>query len=435
MIQRRSMVTLGGLGLAAAVLWGGAAVADSPYPWLRDFDEHQDALSSARGADDAAPADHLHEPPHGGQIVKTHAFVAEVAPTETAFVLWALGDDWKPIQATTFQLEGELVPYGGRRVKPVFERVDSPEEGTRWVAPFDAQGPPGFHATLYLSSGVATERLEILYDPYGVLARYGFTERLVPRGHPGFEPFQIEWGRRLVTELHCAACHAVAEDALPPNRSHPVALHPGHGTVGPRLDDAGAKLRPEWLFAYLSRPTTIRRWIPARMPDDGLRPNEALDITAYLATERLTTPDEKDEERDPGYALVERGRAVWEQSRCATCHRAQGNPTGESAEAIGPAPEVMGPRLQPAWAFAWIRDPGRIVPGTPMPSYFFSGGEPLYDRAEADAEAVASFVLSHRDAALATDYGAAARQWGPGDARRGKAMIEARRCAACHDFG
>ncbi|MBK8978782.1 MAG: c-type cytochrome [Planctomycetes bacterium] len=113
-------------------------------------------------------------------------------------------------------------------------------------------------------------------------------------------------GAGLFATVGCVACHAPRDD-----RGAELAT-PGSVPLGA----LGRKYSPDALRAFLLAPLDVR---PAgRMPDFGLSPQEAYDLSYYLTgptrarvTRAATEPDK---------ALVERGRALVSELHCGACH-------------------------------------------------------------------------------------------------------------------
>jgi len=101
-------------------------------------------------------------------------------------------------------------------------------------------------------------------------------------------------GERLVKTVGCMGCHAIERDEVPPDvlkargerrSGDPVAWQ---RRFGPDLSRVGGKDRPEWIYAWIRNPKAYNPL--TRMPNLRLTEQEALDITAYLATLKDDTP-------------------------------------------------------------------------------------------------------------------------------------------------
>src|SRR5207248_1364873 len=84
----------------------------------------------------------------------------------------------------------------------------------------------------------------------------------------------IVGGRRMVNYYNCVGCHIIENRGGYIRRFYQDNLN----FAPPILNVEGDKVQPEWLFSFLSAPTTIRPWLKLRMPtfhfdskeDDGL---------------------------------------------------------------------------------------------------------------------------------------------------------------------
>ena len=121
---------------------------------------------------------------------------------------------------------------------------------------------------------------------------------------------EVADGRRLYTEIGCAACH-----------EGPTALVF-------RLQD---KWQPSALAGYLLDPNRFDPW--SRMPRMQLEADEAASVAAYL----LATPPESGEAppvRRDSAGDAERGRRLADELRCRSCHSLPGGDPPAAAAAI-----------------------------------------------------------------------------------------------------
>ena len=100
--------------------------------------------------------------------------------------------------------------------------------------------------------------------------------RSEPIEYPEVGAGDPEGGRTLVTQLGCTGCHTLdeyqTEDLVDPRRR------------GPNLDNLGSKVSAAWIVRWVTDP---KHYFPeTRMPDLRLTEQEALDIAAYLSSER-----------------------------------------------------------------------------------------------------------------------------------------------------
>ncbi|GAB4364853.1 MAG: hypothetical protein Kow00128_06910 [Deltaproteobacteria bacterium] len=206
-------------------------------------------------------------------------------------------------------------------------------------------------------------------------------------------------GRTIFYEYGCRGCHKVEGKA--------------RKKVGPPIRDIGGKVRSDWLFRWLRNP---RGYLPkTRMPDFLLDDQQAADIALLLIMQRGASAETVS-------GSAERGRQLFNESRCVTCHAVEGK-GGD----IGPDLAKVGSKLRPGWLMRWLRNPQQVMPETRMPAYDFT---------ERDVRDLAAFLLEEyfdlelEDEQVARDLEAV----GKGNVRRGKELVEKYGCTGCHDI-
>ncbi|MBZ5715307.1 c-type cytochrome [Nannocystis pusilla] len=275
---------------------------------------------------------------------------------------------------------------------------------TRVAAPSRPAGVAALFAGVFslMSCGTGTEdpvdvpppvpaapvvALEPAADPAAVARGQALIDRFeCVRCHdiPGREPASLE--------KHCVRCH---QDILrgafpaPPETLREWQGHITHLTDVPALRGL-ERLRRGWLAAWLRAPHDLRPGLNSTMPRLSLGTDEAADLAAALIPEpELAAPAPGDPAR---------GRELLGDKSCTLCHRFTG------VANIAPAPKLPVPldeaqlqrglaqapdlrftreRMRPAALVAWLLDPPRHKPGTPMPTI------PLTD---ADARAIAAYI-------------------------------------------
>jgi cytochrome c2 len=181
----------------------------------------------------------------------------------------------------------------------------------------------------------------------------GYTEASCGVCHDGErvpEASLLSEGRALMDQAGCYACH----------------LLPGHEdwqSVAPDLDGLGEKTSPEWLRAWLKAPAAV---LPAtKMPDFRLSDEDVEALTAFLWTRPpkpgATVPGDPLPKGDAG-----RGKTLFRESRCISCHTVEGRGNGSAPE-LG----TVGSKVRRAWLVAYLADPHAFQPRTPMPRYDF----------------------------------------------------------------
>ncbi len=159
-------------------------------------------------------------------------------------------------------------------------------------------------------------------------------------------------GRALMERAGCYGCHELAE-------------HEDWQGNAPRLDGLSQKTHPEWLRAWLREPQRLRpgTW----MPDFELDDQEVEALVAFLWTRPpIAGPQlEPEESLPPGDP--DRGKKLFRESRCISCHTVEGRGNGSAPELAG-----VGSKVSRAWLVTFLRDPHAFQPDTAMPRYAFT---------------------------------------------------------------
>ena len=120
------------------------------------------------------------------------------------------------------------------------------------------------------------------------------------------------------------------------------------------------------------------------MPDFRLSPDEAVALAAFLSPrpDDSLVPRGRWRAEDPTPERIERGKVLFEDELCSTCHT-----IGEAGGQFGPDLTHAAARLQPDYIAALLADPHRINPESQM--------LPL-DLTEEQIRSLVSFLLSNR---------------------------------------
>lgn len=164
-----------------------------------------------------------------------------------------------------------------------------------------------------------------------------------------------EMGKKIFEALNCAACHRHNE-IKPREQSGPV------------LTGVVKKLSPEWLGTYLRKPHAVRHFgyhpgDGSRMPDFHLSEGEAARVTAWLLS--LKSSEQVKPFTPRKLSAFSRGKVnalLDNKYACLGCHQLSGK-----GGRIGPALDVAGARLQPAYLLAVLNDPKSAAPHSIMP--------------------------------------------------------------------
>ncbi len=156
---------------------------------------------------------------------------------------------------------------------------------------------------------------------------------------------RIAEGEQVIKKRACSVCHS---------------FNGTGGLVGPDLTQVGIRRTGEWLFRWLSEPSTV---LPGTaMPDfEWESDQEIMDVVAYLVSLRkqvdtaaiLKLPSKE-----------EAGRLLIEAYDCRACHRIM-----EGGRARFPDLTHVGSKIYPSWEVNWLKDPQAIKPGTFMPTF------------------------------------------------------------------
>lgn len=125
---------------------------------------------------------------------------------------------------------------------------------------------------------------------------------------PRTEPY-VRAGEKLARSVGCLACHRVGSLG-------------GDGLfAGTDLTQIATKRSPEFFVRWLDDAKSVNA--DHRMPKFNLEPLERADLAVYLMT--LGRPNEE-EKNAVKQSLVDRGRTLVTEHRCASCHRLPGEP-------------------------------------------------------------------------------------------------------------
>jgi mono/diheme cytochrome c family protein len=174
-------------------------------------------------------------------------------------------------------------------------------------------------------------------------------------------------GRNLTQRRNCVACHTmegnggdyqrlVAEPTLAP----------------PLLTPEGAKVQPDWLYAFLRGPITIRPWLNVRMPTFHLDDRQLNEIIGYFQAIPNQIRPFRTVEVVPASAGPDMGtgKELFDLLRCQQCHVLGAIPKDQPTANLAPDLRMSPERLNPEWVEEWLKAPLRIQPGTRMPAFW-----------------------------------------------------------------
>jgi len=159
---------------------------------------------------------------------------------------------------------------------------------------------------------------------------------------------RLSAGRRLIVDSGCVSCHDI----------------PGFEGLtfsGPALDSEGYKVRPEWLTAWLKDPkSSLSR---SKMGNFRLKPDEVAGLQAFLLSQRAQAPL-AGASVDWARADTDKGRALFGELRCTSCHAVNGR-----GGTMGPELTKVGDKVRRDWLIGFLEDPHRDQPDTAMLRY------------------------------------------------------------------
>lgn len=226
---------------------------------------------------------------------------------------------------------------------------------------------------------------------------------------------KLNQGRTLLARYGCVNCHTVSL----PDGSKMQATD-----VPPPLTHIADKTTREWVYAWLKDPASYAA--SATMPNFMLSDADASDISAFLIAD--STPQPGDNVASPAQSHGPEpdpaaGASLYGESFCASCHATQnaaGNLVGGD---IGPELTNVGTKVKPEWLMAWMRDPQKYDPSTPMPQYRWT---------DQQLKLVTAYVAGKSDPDLLANVHLqpATKQ----QIAHGKQLVMEYGCASCHEI-
>jgi mono/diheme cytochrome c family protein len=219
-----------------------------------------------------------------------------------------------------------------------------------------------------------------------VTAVMSFTKEQVPlaaQKQLSADERYVEKGRRLVRNLNCQGCHqigekggtikAVIQDQLESSGGdtlNTVALSPPMLYNDKSKMGEGARVQTPWLHGFLQDPSNkIRPWLNLRMPTFDFTEEETNAITQYFAAQDGVPYPYQPKVTADG-ALLAEGRDLFGKWQCVKCHVVAGKLPNQEPANMAPDLAKVPQRLRADWIGHWLADPGKIQPGTRMPTNF-----------------------------------------------------------------
>ena len=172
-------------------------------------------------------------------------------------------------------------------------------------------------------------------------------------------------GRALVRRQNCVGCHEIEGDG-----GDYKTVVADASLAPPLLTPEGAKVQPDWLYAFVQGPITIRPWLSVRMPTFGLDDARWNAIIDYFEATGNSIGSFRTYDHRELTAQAAPGKELFTLLQCQKCHVLDTIPADQDRASLAPDLRMARDRLKPEWILDWLRNPGRIQPGTRMPQFW-----------------------------------------------------------------
>jgi mono/diheme cytochrome c family protein len=198
-------------------------------------------------------------------------------------------------------------------------------------------------------------------------------------------------GRTLVHRRNCVGCHIIEGDG---GDFLKLVADPSLGP--PMLTPEGARVQPDWLYAFLRGPITIRPWLSVRMPTFALDDANLNGVIRYFgAVSDIVGPFQSHAVVNASTAGDAGGKALFELLKCQQCHVLGTIPKDQPTSNLAPDLRMSADRLQPDWILAWLKNPAVILPGTRMPAFWPEYPKSYYPQMDGSAETQIRAIRDH----------------------------------------
>jgi len=198
-------------------------------------------------------------------------------------------------------------------------------------------------------------------------------------------------GRTLVHRRNCVGCHIIEGDG-----GDFVKLVADPSLGPPMLTPEGARVQPDWLYAFLRGPITIRPWLNVRMPTFGLDDQNLNGVIRYFgAVSDTIGPFQTHAVINASAKGDDPGKPLFELLKCQQCHVLGTIPKDQPTSNLAPDLRMSAERLQPDWILAWLKNPAVILPGTRMPAFWPEYPKSYYPQMGGSAEEQIRAIRDH----------------------------------------
>jgi mono/diheme cytochrome c family protein len=176
---------------------------------------------------------------------------------------------------------------------------------------------------------------------------------------------QMVAGRARVRRQNCVGCHEIEGDG-----GEYKTLVSDPSLAPPMLTPEGAKVQPDWLYAFLQGPITIRPWLSVRMPTFGLDDARWNEIIRYFQASGDAIGPFRTYNHAELTTMAGPGKQMFDLLQCQKCHVLGEIRPDQDRTTLAPDLRMAPERLQPDWILRWLQNPSRIQPGTRMPQFW-----------------------------------------------------------------
>src|SRR5205823_11390188 len=163
----------------------------------------------------------------------------------------------------------------------------------------------------------------------------------------------------------------------------------------PMLTPEGARVQPDWLYAFIRGPITIRPWLDVRMPTFGLDDPSLNTVISYFESVSNTIGPFQTHEIVRVANEESTGKALFEKLKCQQCHVLGAIPKDQPTANLAPDLRMAPERLNPDWIADWLKSPLTILPGTRMPAFWPDYPKSYYQQLGGDAQAQILAIRDH----------------------------------------
>jgi mono/diheme cytochrome c family protein len=197
-------------------------------------------------------------------------------------------------------------------------------------------------------------------------------------------------GRTLVHRRNCVGCHTIEGDG-----GDFVKLVADPSLGPPLLTPEGARVQPDWLYAFIRGPIPIRPWLNVRMPTFGLDDPNLNSIIRYFGSISNTIGPFRSHDVVRTANDDASGKQMFELLKCQQCHVLGTIPKDQPTANLAPDLRMAPERLQPDWILQWLKKPSDILPGTRMPAFWPDYPKSFYPQLSGGAEAQILAIRDH----------------------------------------